>query len=281
MEDISIPISRYVEEGSWSVTFDSQEEETQWLSIYWNSMLPGDSKINVYASVSEDGINFEEEKAVENYEDLTELKGRYIKLDLDMYVSSDGKTPELFDITICGGQEIELSYTNLPPLVNIVTNGITKVNYPLNVRAEIADDGLLSEKTLLWTSDSPDITIANSSALMTTVLAQKPGTYELVCSVNDGEHTSSDTVIITVEEEDYYDDIDPEEGAEAPAPEIEVNLPDYSDQGQVIKSQIVNLNQTEISWYSVIINGNQVVNVADDGSFSLQHLDQYKSQSSS
>ncbi|NLL72699.1 MAG: VWA domain-containing protein, partial [Clostridiales bacterium] len=269
MEDVSAPISRYVEEGKWSVVYDSQEEETPWYSIYWDSNLPGDSRIEVYASVSEDGINFGEAKLIRNYQEIRELVGRYIKLDVHMFISSDGRTPELYDITICGKEEVELTHTNLPPIINIITNGRTKVNYPLNVRAEISDDGLPSEMTILWSSNSSNITIANNESLATTVVAQKAGVYQLLCTVSDGEHTRSDTIDIVVEEEDHYDDIDPEGGVEAPAPEIEVNIPKYANPRQKIDAQIINLNQTEISWYSVIINGSQVINVADDGSFSF------------
>jgi len=199
-EDLPIPIYGYVREGSWSVIYDSEEEGTPWLSVYWNGRLWGDSKINVYASVSEDGENYGDEIEVKNYDELKEMVGRYIKLDVYMMVSSDGRSPELFDITICGGEEVDLSYTNQPPKVRVVTDGKTKVNDPLDISAVISDDDLLSDINILWSCDSSDLIIDDISALYTTVVAQKAGTYELICSVNDGEYTVSDRVIIIVEE---------------------------------------------------------------------------------
>lgn len=66
-----------------------------------------------------------------------------------------------------------------------------------------------------------------------------------------------------------YADIDPEHHDEATAPKISVSLPEYADKNEKINSKIENLNDTEVSWYSVIFNDNEPVDVTDDGKFSL------------
>ena len=57
-DDITIPVSRYTDNGSWSVIFDSEKDDINWSRIYWNGTRYGDSKITVYASTSMDGVSF-------------------------------------------------------------------------------------------------------------------------------------------------------------------------------------------------------------------------------
>lgn len=62
---------------------------------------------------------------------------------------------------------------------------------------------------------------------------------------------------------DNYADIDPDHQDEAVAPQISVALPQYADRKEQISAKIENLNDTEISWYSVIFNNNTAVDVTD------------------
>ena len=57
---------------------------------------------------------------------------------------------------------------------------------------------------------------------------------------------------IVCEPADSYADIDPDHQDEATAPQISVVLPQYADRKEQISAKIENLNDTEISWYSVI-----------------------------
>ena len=103
---------------------------------------------------------------------------------------------------------------------------------------------------------------------MTTAVFSDPGKYEIKLSVNDGAKTETASYIINVSERDVYDDIDPE-SHEGTAPEISAALPKYADRGQKITAKIENLNNTEISWYSVIFDGRTAVDVDENGSFTI------------
>ncbi len=267
-DDVTIPVSRYTDSGSWSVIFDSEKDDINWSRIYWNGTRYGDSKITVYASTSMDGVNFGEAVPVSNYEELSELSGRYVKLDVNMTVSSDGRSPELYDITIMSEEAEEPAYSNTEPSAEVVCKNIVKVNIPVNIRADISDDCLKSDIIAEWTCTNANVTFTDSTALLTIVSFAETGSFDIVCTVTDGENTVTAVKTVTVEPADSYADIDPDK-QEAPAPEIEVVLPEYADRKQVINAKIEKLNDTEISWYSVIFNGNTAVNVDDEGNFTL------------
>ncbi|MCM1224534.1 MAG: hypothetical protein NC548_59810, partial [Lachnospiraceae bacterium] len=105
--------------------------------------------------------------------------------------------------------------------------------------------------------------------MKTSVICSETGSYDIVCTVNDGEKTVQAMQKIVCEPADNYADIDPDKSDEAIAPKISVDLPEYADRNEKINAEIQKLNDTEISWYSVIFNENTAVNVSDDGKFSL------------
>ncbi len=268
-EDISLPVSNYVESGSWSVVFGSERESVNWKNIYWNGVRHGDGTITVNASASDDGANFSEPIAIKNYEDISGLTGRYVKLEVNMTVSSDGKTPELSDITVMSEDAVMPDFSNAEPTLEIASKSVTKVNVPLNIRADLADDCLKSDISIKWSCDDANVKFADDSKLMTSVICAETGSYDIVCTVNDGEKTVQNMRTIVCEPADSYADIDPDKKDEAVAPKIKVNLPKYADRNEKINTKIEKLNDTEISWYSVIFNGNTPVDVTDDGEFSL------------
>lgn len=268
IDDVILPVSKYTEKGNWSVVFDSKKDNVDWTHIYWNGKRFGDGKISVSASACNDGVDFGEPVSINNYEDISELRGRYVKLDVQLTASSDGKTPELFDITIMSKEADLPEYSNEEPTAKIISKNATKVNVPMNVRADISDDCLESDITVEWSSESGEVSFADNASLITNVSISETGSYEIICTVSDGENTVIARKTIKCDPADSYADIDPDK-QEAPAPEISVDLPKYADRKQVINAKIENLNNTEISWYSVIFNGNTPVNVDDDGNFTL------------
>ena len=267
-DDVTVPVSRYTDSGNWSVIFDSEKDDVNWSYIYWNGKRYGDGKITVYASASVDGVNFGEAVPVNNYEKLTGLIGRYVKLNVDMTVSSDGRSPELFDITVMSDKAKNPEFSDAEPTAQVVCKDTVKVNNPLNIRANISDDCLKSDIVVEWSCTEDGVTFGDSTAFLTNAVFTKTGSYEIVCTVNDGEKTVTAVKNITVEPADSYADIDPDR-QESPVPEIAVDLPEYAYRKQVINAKIENLNDTEISWYSVIFNGNTAITVDDDGNFTL------------
>lgn len=268
-DDVSLSVSNYAESGSWSVVFDSEREAVNWKNIYWNGVRYGDGTIAVNASVSDDGTNFSEPVSINNYEDISALTGRYMKLEVNMTISSDGRTPELYDITVMSEDAVMPDFSNAEPTLEIASKSITNVNVPLNIRADLADDCLKSDISVKWSCDDENVKFADDSKLMTSVICAKTGSYDIVCIVNDGEKTVQNMRTIVCEPADSYADIDPDKEYEAAAPKIKVNLPKYADRNEKITAKIEKLNDTEISWYSVIFNGNTAVNVDDEGNFTL------------
>lgn len=269
LDDITMPVSKYAEKGRWFVVFDSERNDTDWAKIYWNGVRYGDGKINVYAAVSDDGETFGEAVQISNHREISELVGRYIRLDVEMSLSSDGKTPELHDITIISDDaDTDAQYKNNKPTAEIAVKSNAKVNIPINLHAVISDDLVGSDISVKWSSENENIRFADSKALITTATVSEAGSCDIVCTVSDGEHLTQAIAIINIDPQDKYDDIDPDK-EEAPAPNIIVNIPEYADRGQVINAKIESLNNTEISWYSVIFRGNTPLNVSDDGSFTL------------
>ncbi len=267
-DDLSLPVSNYAESGSWSVVFDSERANVNWKNIYWNGVRHGDGTITVRASVSDDGTNFSEPIAINNYEDISGLTGRYVKLEVSMTISSDGRTPELYDITVMSEDAVMPDFSNAEPTLEVVSKSVTKVNVPLNIRADLADDCLKSDISVKWSCDNENVKFADNTKLMTSVICAETGSYDIVCTVNDGEKTVQNMRTIVCEPADSYADIDPDK-QEAAAPKIKVDLPKYADRKEVINAKIEKLNDTEISWYSVIFNGNTAVNVDDEGNFTL------------
>ena len=268
-DDVSIPISNYAESGNWTVVFDSERETVDWENIYWNGNRYGDGTISVYVSASEDGENFSEPVKVENHQSFTGVSGRYVKISVDMSVSSDGRSPELYDITIVSKDAVLEQMTNSEPVVSINSKERTKVNVPMRMRAVLTDDCLKSDISITWSCEDENVKFSDTSKLLTSVICAETGSYDITCTVSDGENTVRCVKTIMCEPADNYADIDPDHQDEAVAPQISVALPQYADRKEQISAKIENLNDTEISWYSVIFNNNTAVDVTDDGEFTL------------
>ena len=268
-DDVSLPISGYAETGNWTVVFDSERETVDWENIYWNGSRYGDGTISVYVSASNDGENFSEPIRVENHQSFTDVSGRYAKISVDMTVSSDGRSPELYDITIVSKDAVLEEMTNSEPVLSINSKDRTKVNVPMRMRAVLADDCLKSDISITWSCEDENIKFSDASKLLTSVICTETGSYDITCLVSDGENTVQSVKTIVCEPADSYADIDPDHQDEATAPQISVVLPQYADRKEQISAKIENLNDTEISWYSVIFNNNTAVDVTDDGEFTL------------
>ena len=268
-DDVSLPISNHAVNGNWTVVFDSERETIDWENIYWNGKRYGDGTISVYISTSDDGENFTEPVKVENHKSFTGVSGRYAKISVDMTVSSDGSSPELYDITIVSKDGVLEQMTNNEPVHTINSKDRIKVNVPIRMRAVLTDDCLKSDISITWSCEDENIRFSDVSKLLTSVICTETGSYDIICTVSDGENTVQYIKTIVCEPADIYADIDPEHQNEAAAPKITVALPQYADRKEQISAKIENLNDTEISWYSVIFNNNTPVDVTDDGEFTL------------
>ena len=123
--------------------------------------------------------------------------------------------------------------------------------------------------SVTWSCEDEKVKFSDDSKLITSVICTETGSYDITCLVSDGENTVQSVKTIVCEPADSYADIDPDHQDEATAPQISVVLPQYADRKEQISAKIENLNDTEISWYSVIFNNNTAVDVTDDGEFTL------------
>ncbi|WP_028520755.1 RHS repeat-associated core domain-containing protein [Ruminococcus flavefaciens] len=265
-DDVSVPVSRYKESGNWTAVFDSKRVNADWNNISWNGKRYGDGNITVYVSASEDGKNFSEPVKVMNDQPFSGISGRYAKLSVDMTVSSDGNSPELYDITIASSEAAHEEMINSEPEADIISKERTTVNSPMRLRASVSDDCMASDITVTWSCDDENVSFTNNTGVFASVICSVNGSYEINCIVSDGENTVQCAKTIVCEPADSFEDIDPDQQA---APEISVSLPQFADRGERVNGKITELNGADIAWYSVIFNDSCAADPADDGSFTL------------
>ena len=111
-DDLILPSHTYKQEGSWTTVYDSKTAGTEWKNIYWNGKLYDDSVLSVMAQTGDDLDAFGEWTEITNHKDITDLKGRYIRVKVNMAVSSSGKTPELYDITMLSDGADKVNHVN-------------------------------------------------------------------------------------------------------------------------------------------------------------------------
>ncbi|WP_019680070.1 VWA domain-containing protein [Ruminococcus flavefaciens] len=268
-DDISIPVSEYTETGNWTVVFDSEQEDVDWDNIYWNGKRYGDGEISVYVSASDDGENFSEPVKADNNVSFSGIHGRYAKISVDMTVSSNGRSPELYDITIVSKDAVSEQLTNTAPTATIISKDRTKVNIPLRMRASVTDDCMDSDITVTWSCDDENVSFSDTSGAFTSVISSVNGSYDITCTVSDGVNTYQCVKTIVCEPADSYTDIGPEQQQTPEAPSINVMLPQFADRGEKISSKIELLNNADISWYSAILDDTEAADVASDGRFTL------------
>ena len=110
---------------------------------------------------------------------------------------SDKTTFDEISVTV-----LDSSATNQPPVVNAGSDASINLNQPLTLSGTASDDGLPTGSTLSinWSkvSGAGTVIFSNSSALQTAATLSAEGTYLLRLTVTDGQLTSSDDLIVTV-----------------------------------------------------------------------------------
>lgn len=127
-DDVILPSHTYKQEGSCTTVYDSKTAGTEWKNIYWNGKLYDDSVLSVMAQTGDDLDAFGEWTEITNHKDITNIKGRYIRVKVNMAVSSSGKTPELYDITLLSDGTDKLNYVNNAPIISVSGNTTTSVS---------------------------------------------------------------------------------------------------------------------------------------------------------
>lgn len=268
LEDTSLPVSNNIEKGSWSSVYDSQRENCNWTSVYWDALVKNDGKMNVYVSTSEDGENFTEKKEVSNYSTLTDVVGRYVKLDVEMTASSDGKTPELYDITIASGKNEMPEKTESEMNVSILGDTETKVNEPLSLIADWKNQ----EETdkIEWSvNEEEGALISDTSSIKTNIVFTKEGLYHVDLAVTKGENTKHETLEVLVKEAEKLEDYNPETNEKKLDISVE-GIPEYSFRNDKIDFKVSSKDMSNISWYAVKFNDQIIrMNENNEGTISI------------
>ena len=268
LEDTSLPVSNNIEKGSWSSVYDSQRENCNWTSIYWDALVKNDGKMNVYVSTSEDGENFTDKKEVSNYSMLTDVVGRYVKLDVEMTASSDGKTPELYDITIASGKNEMPEKTESEMNVSILGDTETKVNEPLSLIADWKNQ----EETdkIEWSvNEEEGALISDTSSIKTNIVFTKEGLYHVDLAVTNGENTKHETLEVLVKEAEKLEDYNPETNEKKLDISVE-GIPEYSFRNDKIDFKVSSKDMSNISWYAVKFNDQIIrMNENNEGTISI------------
>ena len=256
-DDIVVPVHNYKESGSWTAEFDGQYDDTVWENVFWNGKLYDDASITVKVQAGNSPDAMGEWIEVSNHKKISGLVGRYVNLSVEMNVSSTGKTPELFDITVRAEGADEESYVNNAPAVTISGADRAVVGERVFLTAEAVDDAYCRSLGFVWSCDSEDAEISNADKPFAAVTFSKSGIYTLTLSVSDNGSANEITKnIVVYNEEDMI------------VPVIEIKLPELVKAGESVTGQIVNVNGTEITGYDVKAGGESVA-VDANGSFTF------------
>ena len=256
-DDLILPSHTYKQEGSWTTVYDSKTAGTEWKNIYWNGNLYDDSVLSVMAQTGDDLDAFGEWTEITNHKDITDLKGRYIRVKVNMAVSSSGKTPELYDITLLSDGADKVNYVNNAPIVSVSGNTTTSVSKKITLISTAEDDAFNSKLSFNWNCDSENVQIFGSNKPYASFKFNESGTYDITLSVSDDSSTSVITKTITVLNDDVL-----------VKPMIDIDVPSVVKSGATINGSISNLNDAEIAEYEVLVGGN-TVNVSSNGQFSF------------
>lgn len=256
-DDIVVPVHSYKETGAWTAVYDSKTTDTVWKNIYWNGKLYDDGMIAVKACAGNDENAFGNWVDITNYADVENLSGRYIKLSVEMNVSSTGKTPELFDITVLSDDSDNVNYINNAPETKIVGSDTTCVSKRLFLSSETADDSFCTQLDFKWSCDNENVIISNSNKPYASFMFNESGEYTVTLTVSDGNSETVVSKTITVLNDENV-----------VIPIIDIEVPTVVKTGSAVSGRINNLNGAQIAEYEVKA-GNESVSTDEDGNFTF------------
>ncbi|MBS4926636.1 MAG: VWA domain-containing protein [Ruminococcus bicirculans] len=256
-DDIVMPVHSYKETGAWTVVYDSKTTDTVWKNIYWNGKLYDDGMIAVKACAGNDENAFGNWVDITNHADVENLSGRYIKLSVEMNVSSTGKTPELFDITVLSDDSDNVNYINNASETKIVGSDTTCVSKRLFLSSETADDSFCTQLDFKWSCDNENVIISNSNKPYASFMFNESGEYTVTLTVSDGNSETVVSKTITVLNDENV-----------VIPIIDIEVPTVVKIGSAVSGRINNLNGAQIAEYEVKA-GNESVSTDEDGNFTF------------
>ena len=271
IDDVTLPCDTHKDSGIWEGIYDSQRENCDWTGIYWNASYPADSSANVYIAVSNDGVNFTENKKVENYTVPENLKGRYIRVMVEMIKASDGSVPVFEDITVISGTMKLSEPAEQSAYATVSGNANLYANRPATFFANIMSKSDSIEKIEWTVSGTENYTIDDSNPLAAKITFAEQGDYKVTLKVyTDDEKYTENTFNVTVNKEESVSDIIFDDGNSSQPVKYTIEsdlkpLPDKNYNNYNYNTNIdhniklITDNPSAISWVSVRF-------IADDGS---------------
>lgn len=256
-DDIVMPVHSYKESGTWTTVYDSKTADTVWKNIYWNGKLYDDGKITVRACAGNDENAFGDWIDITNHADIENLSGRYIKLSVEMKVSSTGKTPELFDITLLSDGADKVNFVNNAPQTKIIGSDTTCVSKRLFLSSETMDDAFCTQINFKWSCDNENVIISSPNKPYTSFKFNESGEYEVTLSVSDGNSETIVSQMITVLNDEVM-----------VVPIIDLEIPPIVKAGSSVSGKVNNLNGSQISEYEIKV-GNDSASADENGNFTF------------
>ena len=256
-DDIVMPVHSYKESGTWTAVYDSKTVNTVWKNIYWNGKLYDDGKTTVRACAGNDENAFSDWIDITNHADIENLSGRYIKLSVEMNVSSTGKTPELFDITLLSDGADKVNYVNNAPQTKIIGSDTTCVSKRLFLSSETMDDAFCNQLNFKWSCNNENVIISSPNKPYTSFEFNESGEYEVTIIVSDGNSETIVSQMITVLNDEVM-----------VIPIVDLEIPSIVKAGSTVNGKVNNLNSSQISEYEIKV-GNDSVSADEDGNFTF------------
>ncbi|MFX1366077.1 MAG: PKD domain-containing protein [Promethearchaeota archaeon] len=98
--------------GTWTVNFDSEESDTPWGTISWNSLEPDETSIVIKVRSSNDETTWSSWEEAFNGNALSSTpNGQYLQIEVTFQTDEDEISPILYDLTVEVG--------NLPPVAEV------------------------------------------------------------------------------------------------------------------------------------------------------------------
>lgn len=259
IDDVTLPCDTHKDSGTWEGIYDSKRENCNWTGIYWNALYPADSSANVYVAVSNDGVNFTENKKIENYTVPEDLNGRYIRIRIEMKKASDGSVPVFDDITVISGTMKLSEPAEQSASVKVSGNANLYANKPATFFANIMSKSDSIKKTEWTVSGTENYTLDTSNPLAAKITFVDEGEYSLTLKVyTDDEKYTENTFNVVVDKEESVSDIIFDDGSSIKPVKytIESDLKvvpenNYSNQNIDHNIKLITDNPSAISWASV------------------------------
>lgn len=272
MDDVWMPVEKYLESGSWTAVYDSEKNGTKWNRIFWDATQAGDSDITVFAKAYDvQGENIEETELVNNRQ-LDGLKGRYIEVRVQMQRGQDYRSPKLDRLVIVAGNaQTDLTPGQSVPKGTLWCRSMIQAGdcrtayYKLAGGAEHQDAEV---KWSLWDEKeeqkSQDYSLEKETPYLIHYAVSRPGIYYLQAETEyEGQAIVARQRIVVVEAE-ALKDMEPVAGENDIRMVLE--LADYGRPGETLQGNIYFPEGGQIQEIQVLQDGHEA-EAGTDGKF--------------